>query len=168
MNEDRMDNLIQECVNVKKRAQALAAFLKTGRAREFVETAFAMVGDTVNVYTYTWSTELQISVYVKKLVGFKDERLAGILAQFEYLNPLRTSMSENADNREKVFSYHYEGKPDVANGYTPKVCVDVHAEINSDSETCKQVVTGYTEARAPRPIYKLVCDGETDPSAEAA
>jgi hypothetical protein len=159
----KMKTLLDEAVRTKKRAQALGAFLKTGKARQFVEAVYAMRGETIEVYAYTYTSTVQLSVYVKELEGFKDARLAGILQAWEYMNPVSTRMSEDAASYAKTFTYTYEMPHDETNDVTVTVEVMVTASIKDESPTCQRVVVGMTDPK-PQPIYKLVCEGEMDPT----
>ena len=154
--QDKLDNLIRDCVRAKKIAQGMAAFYKTGFAKKLVETALAMKGDTVGIYIWTGGDNLSIHVDVNSLTGFVDPRLAGILEAWEYLNPKTTSMRVEAGQRMKVFMFRFNGPLDESNEMTPHVDVYVNASIVEDSATCRQVVVGYTEPKA-EPIYKLEC-----------
>jgi hypothetical protein len=85
----------------------------------------------------------------------KDERLAGILTTFEFMNPTQVLGTEDfAAGFERSFKYEWafeeEGKPTI------KIRLTVTAVIKEDSSTCRREVTGYTKDE-PRPIYKLVC-----------
>lgn len=160
---DYMKPLIESAAHTKKQAQALGNFLKTGKAKQYVDMCFAMKGENVEVYAYTWTLSIQISVYVKELEGFVDPRLAGVLQQMEYLNPRNTSMSESAAQLTKTFTYTFDAPRDEATGFKPTVAICVYASVKDDSETCKRVVIGMTDAK-PEPIYKIVCEGQDDPT----
>lgn len=160
--ESYLNSAIEDALRFKKQAQAIGAFLKTGRAKRFVDTAVAMEGEWVRSYVFSSNSNLYIQLYVKDLSGFKDQRLAGILSTLEYLNPDQTEMVENAGQMSKNFHYTYEQPRDEVNNVRVLVHINVEATIVSDSETCQRVMVGMTTPQ-PQPIYKLVCDGEENP-----
>lgn len=155
--QPKLNELIQNCVRAKKVAQGMAAFYKTGFAKKLVETALAMKGETVGIYIWTGGDCLYIHVDVNSLTGFVDPRLVGILEAWEYLNPDKTLMRDEAGRRMKVFTFIFKGHLDESNNMTPSIDVLVNASIVEDSATCRQVIIGYTEPKA-EPIYKLECD----------
>ncbi len=148
--------MIQEADRIKKQYQAGIAYFKTSKPKKFLETAAAMVGDTVSMYSYQCSGDMVVSITVKSLEGFKDERFMAILSAFDYLNPTSTNMSENGTALSKQVRYDFPGAVD--NGVTlTEVRVYVEGYVKSDSETCRREVIGMTEPK-PQPIYKIVCD----------
>lgn len=62
--------------------------------------------------------------------------------------------------------YNYTVKKDLDGEDPGRVEVQITASLPGDTDTCKRIITGYTNpvmdapAPAPTPIYKLVCEGE--------
>lgn len=161
-----IENMIRSALVAKQTAQAMGRFLQTARARKFVETADAMSGETVNYHTFMAGSTMFVQVQVKNLEGMKDERLVGILAAFEFMNPDEQDVSDYAAGFTREFLFRFY----IRAPQTPTLCVrvSVTANIKSDSETCRREVIGYTDGK-PEPIYKLVCDEtENAPAREGA
>lgn len=98
-----------------------------------------------------------ISMTLKNLSGLKDEGLAALLDAFVHSNPDSTYSWDDAGSFARLYSFTWYG-PDY-DGYRPQLMVAVTANFKEDSETCRRVITGYTEPdKTPRPIYELRCD----------
>lgn len=163
---EHMNNLSENALFDKKKAQTMAAFLKTAKARKFVETGLAMKGETVSCFTgiYNCST-LGVHIRVNELEGMKDERLQGILNAFMFMEPEETRNSDYAAGLQRTFNFYWNIRADDAPSL--RVWVAVEAQVKDTSETCKKVVVGYTDGK-PQPIYKLECsDQENAPAREA-
>lgn len=156
-----MGELIDTATREKRTAMAMAAFLKTARARKFVEPALCMRGDTVRTSFFVTGGSMHVTLRVDNLEGFKDERLAGILTTYEYLNPDKQTVNEFAQYYNKEFRFHWYDRTDDGIGLSVYVIVD--ATIKNDSSTCKRVVVGMSTPE-PQPVYKMVCDGQDDPT----
>lgn len=161
--EAETDNLIEDITQNKRIAQQMGVLIKLGKFRRFIETAVSMRGERVSSYFSIYNDSLWIHIGVNHLEGMKDERLAGILATLEYMNPDNVLGTEDyAAGLERTFKYEWyfeeEDKPTI------KIRVYVAAHIKPDSTTCRREVTGYTKDE-PRPIYKLVCEDEVPAAA---
>lgn len=141
----------------KRKAQAMGRFLKSPRAASLFQQMSALQGSTVNVYPFTAGATLHFTVRVDKLEGFKDPRLAGILEMMEFWGPFESYTSDYPSSLNRDFSYAYREKVDQLTGHSMYTRVTVQAFVKSDSETCRKVVVGYTDA-TPQPIYKIECD----------
>lgn len=156
-------SLNDDIESIIKRARTVRAHLSKASTRNMIKTFMSWKSDTVDVYTFVSGAELYVNIRVNKLEGFKDTRLEGILTSLEFMNPESNSMTENAADFSKTFSYYFYS-PEDAEGRRVTTLVTLTAKIVSDSKTCERVIVGMTEGK-PQPIYKLVCDGESNPAA---
>lgn len=149
-----------------KIARAMKAFVQTPKVREILTIAEAMSGESITTDSSIYHSQLYIIVTVRDLDGFKDQRLMGILAAFEYQRPKSTDTVDVAANMEREFIFKWKGK--TVDGFEPSIRLAVSARAKEDSATCRKVIVGYTEGK-PEPIYKLECsDGsETITAADA-
>jgi hypothetical protein len=158
MYQEVVDGLVIKTQSAKWKAMAVANALKNGKFRKPFEIIEAMKGDTVQPYYFVSEENVYCNVYVDNLTGFKDERLAGILLQMEFLNPNETRCEEYAELLRKEFSYIFY-LPADEHGIIVRLRIEVQAQIKEESETCRRVVIGMKNAEAT-PIYKIVCDEE--------
>lgn len=149
-----------------KIARVMKVFVQTPKVREILTITEAMAGDTISVSSMIYHSQLYINVAVRNLDGFKDQRLMGILAAFEYQSPASTDCMDTAANMERDFIFGWKGK--TIDGFEPSIRLVVSARAKEDSTTCRKVIVGYTEGK-PEPIYRLECsDGsETVTAADA-
>lgn len=147
----------------KKMAQRMGAFLKSGKARYYLDLVDAMAQGDITYYAFAGEQTMYINVYVKELEGFKNEpRLEGILQQFNYMNPTDCETSDLPSQLRRDFGFAYDHIVDEDQNRI-RVKITIECTVKSDSATCKQVVIGMTEGK-PMPIYKLECsDGEYPP-----
>ena len=164
--DDNINRLIQDANRNKRVAMMMANFLKSGKAKRFIEPLEAMKSDTISYQVALYGNGLYFYVKIKDLKSFKGADLEGILNVFEYMNPSSTSSKDYPEDLHKEFSFWWldvfsAENPDSPN-YPHKagVYVNIEARVVSDSPTCRQEVIGYTDPIEPAPIYKLVCDDE--------
>lgn len=151
----KLGRLLEETADYAKGAAAMRRLLHTAKFKKFLDTAEMMVGPTVSTYAYSSSTSVYLVITINSLEGFKDSRLAGILETWEYLNPDKVETSDYPTGHQREFMHRW-GFLDTANGVTINVNVSVCANIKTDSETCKRVVTGVKTVE--QISYKFVCD----------
>jgi len=161
--ESALNSVRAELIRKKQQTQALNAFVKTAKVRQVMETLLGFTNDdTMTLYSFCGDQTIYANLHVRGLEGFKDVRLMTILMALEFHDPDHTDSTEYAANRQKTFSYTFEGSMSE-HGIVPQIKVNVEASIVEDSKTCERVVIGMTEPK-PQPIYKLVCDGDTAPA----
>ena len=162
---DRINAEVARSLLVAKQAkvcaQQLAKVAQSGQYRRLVETTFSMEGEGVVTYGFAGSNTLYLQINVAKLTGFADPRLMGVLTAFEYHNPDFTGIEEFAHRHTKVVNYTFRAESEIP-GLELSIRVSVEATIATDSETCKQMVIGYTQAVIAKPIYKMICDSEAE------
>jgi len=154
--------MIDSIQNRKRMAQRMGAFLKTGKARRYLDIAEAMAQNGITFYAFMSEQTMYINVYVNDLEGFKNEpRLEGILQQFNYMDPTDCETSDMPASMRRDYGFAYDHVVDDEQN-TIRVKITVECTVKADSATCKQVVIGMTEGK-PMPIYKLECsDGEVN------
>lgn len=155
--EDFMADLNTSVLNQKRIAQAMGRFLQTAKARKFIDAAASMSGDTVSSACYTSGDLLFVNVSVRELEGMKDERLAGILSAFEFMNPDGQKVEDWPQQYNRDFKFRWYHKDD-SRDLQLTILVTVAAYIKNTSETCRRVLVGYKPNQEPTPIYKLECD----------
>lgn len=102
-----------------------------------------------------WGTRMSqdgfsTGISLKNLNGFKDPKLAEVLERLIMLNPVRMSSADYPANYNRDYHFSFNG-----------LQVSVYAYINSDSPTCKKVVTGerYVAGYVEQ-TYAFECDGD--------
>jgi hypothetical protein len=104
------------------------------------------------------------SVYLtlKELSGLKDEGLAALLNSMLHHEPAESTTEDDAQSYARNYRFTFwSQEPD----FYGRLTVTITANFKQDSETCKRVVTGYTEPeKEARPIYALEC---VDPETQA-
>ncbi len=121
------------------------------------DASMTAYGDAIGVTVY---------LTLKDLSGLKDESLAALLDAFVHSNPDSTYSSDDAASFARSYSFYWYG-PEYGN-HRPSLSIYVTANFSFDSETCRRVITGYTEpSKEPTPIYELRCDEDkTEESGE--
>jgi len=98
------------------------------------------------------------SVYLtlKELSGLKDEGLAALLNSMLHHEPAESTTEDDAQSYARNYRFTFwSSDPD----FYGRLTVTITANFKQDSETCKRVVTGYTEPdKEARPIYELRCE----------
>ena len=156
-------NLNDDIESTIKRARILKAHLSKASTRNMMKTLMSWRSDTVKVYPFVYTGNVFINIEVSKLECFKDPRLEGILTALEFMNPNSQTMTEQAANFTKTFTYFFHTPYDAENHWVITV-ITLNAKIVSDYKTCERVIPTMTEGK-PEPIYKLVCEGENNPAA---
>lgn len=111
-----------------------------------------------SVSHYFDGTYNSIYLTLKELSGLKDEGLAALLYSMEHHphNPKDQTVEDDAQSYARNYRYVFWSEdPD----FYGRLTVTITANFKADSETCKRVVTGYTEPdKEARPIYELRCE----------
>ena len=98
------------------------------------------------------------SVYLtlKELSGLKDEGLAALLNSMLHHEPAESTTEDDASSYARNYRFTFwSQEPD----FYGRLTVTITANFRADSDTCKRVVTGYTEPdKEARPIYELRCE----------
>jgi hypothetical protein len=106
------------------------------------------------------------SVYLtlKELSGLKDEGLAALLNSMLHHEPAESTTEDDARSYARNYRFTFWSQdPD----FYGRLTVTVTANFKTDSETCKRVVTGYTEPeKEAQPIYELRCEETPAPTVE--
>lgn len=158
-------DLIKGATYKKAQAMSMANFVKAGKVNKYVETLTAMVADGHSIFCFCSDSAIYLTLTISDLDSFKGERIQGILTALEYLNPSSQGVQEYAAELNKDFTYRFSHKSAVSDVPDVTVIVVLQAYAKSDSDTCKKVITGYTDGK-PQPIYKIECsdadEGGTD------
>jgi hypothetical protein len=116
----------------------------------------------------TYGDTYGISIYLtlKGLSGLKDPGLAALLDAFVHSNPDSTYSHDDAASFARSYTFYWYG-PEYGE-HRPSLLIAVTANFKEDSETCRRVITGYTEpSKEPTPIYELRCEEDkTEEKAE--
>lgn len=166
--EKMVTDLTATATRQKRTAAVMAAWLKSGKAKKFLDPVAALKG-MEHVSTVQWVScgQLYIYVYVKELKGFNGIELMSLLNVWEYMNPSRNAVNDYPQNVNRVFTFEYYSVH-VESGFDSPISLVVNVTIDataaSDSPTCRKVVTGYTDGK-PQPIYKIECDEPVEESA---
>ena len=161
-----INEMIESNHRAKLTAQAMNTFLKSGKINRYMDMiANTVNGDDITSFQFAANNTVYITLYVRKLDGFKSPKLASILTSLEYLNPNSTSMDEYASQYTKEFSYEFRHNIKDSD-IDIRVNLDIKATIKTDSKTCERVIIGMHPATKGEPIYKLVCEGEDNPATE--
>ena len=160
--QDSLSSLVEDSTRAKRNAMLMASWLKSGKAKRFIEPAILMAAAQKNAdcYQSVSANWLYINLYIRDLPSFKGPEVEALLNVFEYMEPSDTETSEYPNALTKSVTYRFRNVAESDDGranLNVVICVDMR--VSSDSETCRKEVIGYTDPK-PQPIYKLVCDDE--------
>ena len=153
-------SLKEDLNEARKNLSAISALVNSTKFKHISNIVDGYVnGEDFTKYTYISGASVVVMLSISNLEGFKSERLKHVLSAFNDFDPTYMSTHDNATYMVRSYTFNYEMSfKDGTLGY---ITVTVEAKVKRDSVTCERVIVGMTESK-PQPIYKLVCDGESE------
>lgn len=112
-----------------------------------------------DVIPYTDGGNTAVYMTLRGLTGLKDESLAALLYSMEHHEANTSSTDDDAASYARTYRYRWSERVDGVFHY---LSVNITANFDAESDTCKRVIVGYREpSTEATPIYKLECSDAT-------